>query len=39
MGSVAKMMDARMLSVPIDQRSSWDDIEDMAGIICNVLNV
>ena len=37
--SVSKMMDARMLSVPIDQRYSWDDIEDMAGIICNVLNV
>ena len=34
--SVSKMMDARILSVPIDQRYSWDDIEDMAGIICNV---
>ena len=26
-------MDARMLSVPIDQRYSWDDMEDIASII------
>ncbi len=37
--SVSKMMGARMLSVPIDQRYSWDDIEDMAGIICDVIGV
>lgn len=30
---VSKMMDARMLSVPIDQRYSWDDMEDIASII------
>jgi len=37
--SVSKMMDARMLSLPIDQRYIWDDIEDMADIICDVLCV
>lgn len=35
--TVSKMMDARMLSVPIDQRYSWDDIEDMAKIIIEVV--
>ena len=30
---VSMMMDARMLSVPIDQRYSWDDMEDIASII------
>lgn len=35
--AVSKMMDARMLSVPIDQRFSWDDIEDMARIISDVV--
>ena len=34
---VSKMMDSRMLSVPIDQRYSWDDIEEMASIIINVV--
>lgn len=37
--SVSKMMNARMLSVPIDQRYSWDDIEDMSDIICDVIGV
>lgn len=27
-----------MLSIPIDQRSDWDDIEDMANIILKVVN-
>lgn len=27
-----------MLSIPIDQRYSWDDIEDMANIILKVVN-
>lgn len=36
--AVSKMMNARMLSVPIDQRYSWDDIEDMAKIIIDVVN-
>ncbi len=31
--SISKMMDESMLSVPIDQRYSWDDIEDIADII------
>ena len=35
---VSKMMNARMLSVPVDQRYSWDDIEDMARIICEIVN-
>lgn len=30
---VSKMMGEEMLSVPIDQRLSWDDIEDIARII------
>ncbi|MEY8687634.1 hypothetical protein AB9N12_16385 [Bacteroides sp. AN502(2024)] len=34
---VSKMMDARMLSVPIDQRYSWDDMEDIAKIIIEVV--
>lgn len=35
---VSKMMDAKMLSLPIDQRYSWDDIEDIANIILEVVN-
>lgn len=34
---VSKMMNDKMLSVPIDQRYSWDDIEDVAKIIFEVL--
>lgn len=34
---VSKMMDSHMLSVPIDQRYSWDDIEEMASIIIDVV--
>lgn len=34
---VSKMMDEKMLSVPIDQRYSWDDIEDIAQIIIDVI--
>lgn len=34
---VSKMMNDKMLSVPIDQRYSWDDIEDMAKIIIDVI--
>lgn len=33
---VSKMMNDRMLSVPIDQRYSWDDVEDIASIIISV---
>lgn len=36
---VSKMMNDQMLSIPIDQRYSWDDIEDIAGIICDVIGV
>lgn len=35
---VSRLMNDRMLSVPIDQRLSWDDIEDMADIIISVVN-
>lgn len=35
---VSAMMNARMLSVPIDQRYTWDDIEDIASIIIDVVN-
>lgn len=35
---VSKEMNEKMLSVPIDQRFSWDDIEDIADIICDVVN-
>lgn len=34
---VSKMMNDKMLSVPIDQRHSWDDIEDMAKTIIDVI--
>lgn len=34
---VSKEMNEKMLSVPIDQRLSWDDIEDIADIICDVV--
>lgn len=34
---VSKMMDERMLSVPIDQRYTWDDIEDIANIIIETI--
>ena len=34
---VSKEMNEKMLSVPIDQRFSWDDIEDIASIIIEVL--
>ncbi len=34
---VSKMMSSRMLSVPIDQRYSWDDMEDVATIICEIV--
>lgn len=34
---VSKKMDKYMLSVPIDQRYSWDDIEEMASIIIDVV--
>lgn len=34
---VSKEMNYKMLSVPIDQRFSWDDIEDMASIILEVV--
>ena len=34
---VSKEMNDKMLSVPIDQRYSWDDIEDIADIICDVV--
>lgn len=30
-------MSSRMLSVPIDQRYSWDDMEDVATIICEIV--
>lgn len=36
--SVSNNMNEKMLSVPIDQRFSWDDIEDMATIIIDVVN-
>lgn len=35
---VSKVMNEKMLSVPIDQRFSWDDIEEMADIIIDVVN-
>lgn len=35
---VSREMNNKMLSVPIDQRFSWDDIEDIAKIIVEVLN-
>lgn len=35
---VSKNMNEKMLSVPIDQRFSWDDIEDIANIIIEVVN-
>ena len=35
--SVSKVMNEKMLSVPIDQRFSWDDIEDISDIICDVV--
>lgn len=34
---VSKMMGERMLSVPIDQRYSWDDMEEIASIIIDVV--
>lgn len=34
---VSKKMNDKMLSVPIDQRYSWDDIEDIAKIIIDVI--
>lgn len=34
---ISKEMNEKMLSVPIDQRFSWDDIEDIANIICDVV--
>ena len=35
---VSKEMNEKMLSVPIDQRFSWDDIEDIAEIIVSVVS-
>lgn len=35
---VSKEMNEKMLSVPIDQRFSWDDIEDIANIIIEVVS-
>ena len=35
---VSKIMNEKMLSVPIDQRFSWDDIEDITNIIIEVVN-
>ena len=35
---ISKEMNEKLLSVPIDQRFSWDDIEDMANIIIEVVN-
>lgn len=35
---VSKRMGEQMLSVPIDQRYGWDDIEDMATIIIELLS-
>ena len=35
---ISKNINEKMLSVPIDQRFSWDDIEDIASIIINVCN-
>lgn len=34
---VSKEMNEKMLSVPIDQRFSWDDIEEIANIIIDVV--
>lgn len=34
---VSRNMNDKMLSVPIDQRFSWDDIEDIANIIIEVI--
>ena len=34
--SVAHKMHNHMLSVPIDQRHSWDDIEEIASIILEI---
>lgn len=34
---VSKKMNEKMLSVPIDQRFSWDDIEELANIIIDVV--
>ena len=34
---VSKEMNEKMLSVPIDQRFSWDDIEDIADIIIDII--
>lgn len=36
---VSRQMNDKMLSVPIDQRFSWDDIEDIADIIISVVSV
>lgn len=33
---VAKRMGEHMLSLPIDQRLSWDDVEDIASIVIDV---
>lgn len=35
---VSKEMNEKMLSVPIDQRFSWDDIEEIANIIIEVVS-
>ena len=35
---VSKEMNEKMLSVPIDQRFSWDDIEEIAEIIISVVS-
>lgn len=35
--SVSKRMNDEMLSVPIDQRYSWDDIEDIANILLTTI--
>ena len=35
---ISKEMNEKMLSVPIDQRFSWDDIEDIANIIIEVVS-
>jgi len=34
---VSALMADRMLSVPVDQRYGWDDIEDIAGIILGIV--
>lgn len=35
---VSRVMNEKMLSVPIDQRFSWDDIEEIAEIIISVVS-